>query len=85
MAFHSKAFDWTLQEGEDAGQTIPHLHIHILPRKLNDLPEPGDWYPQLAANQTNLIDSFLRPHHSPEEMEIIVSQLKRIYLQQNPA
>lgn len=29
---------------ESAGQTVPHLHIHIIPRKHKDgLGEPGEW------------------------------------------
>ncbi|GAB6888456.1 HIT family protein [Desulfothermus okinawensis JCM 13304] len=29
-----------INEGEVAGQTIDHLHIHIIPRYLNDVPNP---------------------------------------------
>ena len=30
-----------LQDGPAAGQTVPHVHIHVLPRKLGDF-EPND-------------------------------------------
>lgn len=83
-AFQTNAFDWTLQEGEAAGQTIAHLHIHIIPRKLNDLPEPGDWYPKLEVSQSNLLDSFSRPRYSSDKLAKIAAHLKEIYQLQNP-
>lgn len=29
-----------LNEGKSAGQTIPHLHFHIIPRKAGDVDDP---------------------------------------------
>lgn len=29
-----------VNDGEAAGQTIPHLHIHIIPRRTGDCPDP---------------------------------------------
>ena len=26
--------------GEDAGQTIPHCHIHLIPRRKGDMEDP---------------------------------------------
>lgn len=42
--FKSDAYDWSLQEGTEAGQSIDHLHLHIIPRKPDDLGENGEWY-----------------------------------------
>src|SRR3989338_7677252 len=47
--FHTKSFNWSIQEMPPAGQTVSHLHMHVIPRHEGDLPEPGDWYPQLEA------------------------------------
>jgi diadenosine tetraphosphate (Ap4A) HIT family hydrolase len=38
------AFDWAMQQGRAAGQTVPHLHLHIVPRQAQDLEEGRDWY-----------------------------------------
>ena len=77
--FPSKSFNWTIQEGVEAGQTINHLHMHIIPRTENDLPEPGDWYPNLERNYKNLIiDSELRPQYSDEELLKIVKKIKQL-------
>lgn len=78
-AFKTDSFNWTLQEGTAAGQTIEHMHIHIIPRQKNDLPEPGDWYPKLNALETEIIDSLHRPRHNDAEMESIVNYLQKIH------
>jgi len=38
--FHPDAFNFGLNEGEAAGQTIGHAHIHIIPRRKGDVPDP---------------------------------------------
>ncbi len=75
--FHTESFNWTLQEKEEAGQTIAHMHIHILPRKPEDLPEPGEWYPRLINNMDGIIDSTKRPRLNQTEMKIIIERLKK--------
>ena len=77
-AFGSRAFDWTIQEGLEAGQTIPHLHLHIIPRVQGDLPQPGDWYPLLEQSEAEIIDSEARPKLTEDEMRAIVRRLREI-------
>lgn len=76
--FNVEAFNWTIQEGIEAGQTVPHLHLHLIPRVPNDLPEPGDWYPLLKKSQTEVIDSEQRAKLTPEQMEIIVNKIRQV-------
>jgi diadenosine tetraphosphate (Ap4A) HIT family hydrolase len=38
-----------IQEGQGAGQTINHLHVHIIPRKPGDFKHNDDIYPILEA------------------------------------
>ena len=74
--FHAEAFDWTIQDGEAAGQTVPHLHLHLIPRKLNDLNDPGDWYPELEKSKSSVIDSKNRKGHTQEELSQIVENIR---------
>ena len=39
----------SIQEGAGAGQTINHLHVHIIPRKPGDFKNNDDIYPLLEA------------------------------------
>jgi len=34
--FHAEGFNFAWNMGEHAGQTVPHFHLHIVPRKLGD-------------------------------------------------
>src|SRR3989344_3111369 len=34
--FNAEGFNYAWNEGEVAGQSVPHLHLHILPRKKGD-------------------------------------------------
>jgi bis(5'-adenosyl)-triphosphatase len=75
-AFGTDAFDWSIQEKPEAGQTLEHLHLHIVPRKRNDLPEAGDWYPLVHQNDDDIIDSRSRPRLHVKDLHTIVEKLK---------
>lgn len=74
--FNATGFDWIVQDGKDAGQTVMHLHLHLLPRFKNDFPNPGDWYPALKQNEESMIDSDKRPKLNQLELEEITNNLK---------
>jgi bis(5'-adenosyl)-triphosphatase len=74
--FNTQSFNVSLQDREAAGQSIAHLHLHILPRRMGDLPQAGDWYPAVANNYSQILDSELRPKLSPEETLQIVIPLR---------
>lgn len=35
-AFGASGFNFAWNEGKDAGQTVPHFHLHVVPRKEGD-------------------------------------------------
>ena len=74
--FEAKAFDWSVQDGEAAGQSVAHLHMHIVPRRTGDRPDPGDWYPEIAQNTAEILDSAFRPKIPPDELERILDKLR---------
>lgn len=38
--FHPDGFNIGINDGAAAGQTVPHLHIHLIPRFLGDQSDP---------------------------------------------
>lgn len=38
--FHPDAYNIGINDGQAAGQTVPHLHIHIIPRYAGDCSDP---------------------------------------------
>ena len=80
LAFGSEGFDWSLQESEAAGQSIPHLHLHIIPRKKNDLNNPGDWFQMLEKNRYQALDSKNRKPVSSTEIESVIRHIRSFLL-----
>ena len=37
---HPQGYNIGINDGAAAGQTVPHLHIHLIPRFEGDLPDP---------------------------------------------
>jgi diadenosine tetraphosphate (Ap4A) HIT family hydrolase len=67
-------FDLLLQKGENAGQSVKHLHFHILPRKRND---------NLAVNKKEFFQSFAEKENDMKtltstEIAAVVADLKEI-------
>ena len=43
-------FHLVAQDGKEAGQTVPHVHIHILPRRKGDFEKNDEVYDAIDAN-----------------------------------
>ena len=39
-AFHPDGYNIGINDGEAAGQTVPHLHLHLIPRYAGDSEDP---------------------------------------------
>ncbi|MBN2272957.1 MAG: HIT family protein [Bacteroidales bacterium] len=77
-AFNTDAFDMSVQEKPEAGQTIEHLHLHIVPRVKGDLPDPGDWYPLIHKSDQMVMDDKSLKRLSKKDLQIIVKKLRDV-------
>lgn len=44
LHFNAEALTIAVQDGPAAGQTVPHVHVHIVPRKSGDFPQNDQVY-----------------------------------------
>jgi bis(5'-adenosyl)-triphosphatase len=74
--FGCDGFDLTIQDGKSAGQTVPHLHLHIIPRKPHDMAIGEDWYGKIAGSERLMIDSEQRERLNDGEFDAVIARLK---------
>jgi len=53
--FHPDGYNIAINDGVIAGQTVMHLHIHLIPRYQGDSDDPKRWvHPVLKISETML-------------------------------
>ncbi len=50
--YGSGAVNIAIQDGAGAGQTVPHVHVHVLPRRPGDFAQNDDVYRELDTLAT---------------------------------
>ncbi|CAG9854386.1 unnamed protein product [Phyllotreta striolata] len=65
-----------VQDGESAGRTVPHVHVHILPRKAGDFQNNDDVYMELAKHDRG---NNAKPIRLLQEMSDEAGRLKTFF------
>ncbi|KAL7419678.1 Dinucleoside triphosphate hydrolase [Cryptotrichosporon argae] len=66
-AYGAAALTVSVQDGRAAGQSVPHVHVHLIPRRPGDLEHNDDVYPLLEDAEGALADD-LRERESGERV-----------------
>ncbi|XP_046841187.1 bis(5'-adenosyl)-triphosphatase-like, partial [Xenia sp. Carnegie-2017] len=81
--FGATSLTVALQDGPEAGQTVPHVHVHVIPRKKGDFQKNDDIYNVLQNHDkdSNLLDDMdgTRKLRSEEEMTVEARWLAKFF------
>ena len=82
--FEASSLTVAIQDGPDAGQTVPHVHVHILPRRKGDFHDNDEVYKVLeehdneSANSATVVDG-IGEFRAEDEMSKEASQLAQFF------
>eukprot|EP00242_Pyramimonas_sp_CCMP2087_P010288 CAMPEP_0198213282 /NCGR_PEP_ID=MMETSP1445-20131203/28780_1 /TAXON_ID=36898 /ORGANISM="Pyramimonas sp., Strain CCMP2087" /LENGTH=161 /DNA_ID=CAMNT_0043887905 /DNA_START=300 /DNA_END=785 /DNA_ORIENTATION=+ len=81
--FGASSLTFAIQDGAAAGQTVPHVHIHILPRKFGDFEKNDEVYDKIEEHAELLKEKLdldkERTVRTPEEMSIEAAELRALF------
>ncbi|OVA17157.1 Histidine triad (HIT) protein [Macleaya cordata] len=73
LEHHHKAssLTFTIQDGPQAGQTVPHVHIHILPRKATgDYFENDEIYVAIFSESDNFVQLYEKEKEVKQKLDL---------------
>ncbi|XP_063283660.1 bis(5'-adenosyl)-triphosphatase [Pelobates fuscus] len=76
--FGGTAITISLQDGPEAGQTVHHVHVHILPRRVGDFERNDQIYEELQNHDKERKDC-LEAWRSEQEMETEAAALRKYF------
>ncbi|MFO1298854.1 MAG: DUF3427 domain-containing protein [Burkholderiaceae bacterium] len=54
-------YNFGINVGQSAGQTVPHLHLHVIPRRAGDVPDPRGGVRYVIPEKANYLAAATRP------------------------
>ncbi|ORY99889.1 fragile histidine triad protein [Syncephalastrum racemosum] len=74
--YNGTSLTTVIQDGPEAGQTVPHVHMHIIPRRAGDWANNDDIYDELSHNR---VDNEERQPRSAEDMKQEADRLRAFF------
>lgn len=74
--FNATSITITIQDGPEAGQTVKHVHVHVLPRRAGDFKHNDSIYEELQRHDQDDEDVPSK-WRSEEDMAVEASKMKK--------
>ncbi|CAN6339410.1 unnamed protein product [Urochloa humidicola] len=80
----ASSLTFAIQDGPEAGQTVPHVHIHVIPRKKGDFEKNDEIYDAIDVKERELKEKLdldiERKDRSMEEMAHEANEYRALFL-----
>ncbi|XP_073389450.1 bifunctional bis(5'-adenosyl)-triphosphatase/adenylylsulfatase FHIT isoform X2 [Physcomitrium patens] len=81
--FEASSLTFAIQDGAQAGQTVSHVHVHILPRRVGDFENNDEVYDVLDEKEKQLAEKLdldkERKDRTFEEMAAEAAELRALF------
>ena len=79
--YNAEALNIAMQDGKVAGQSVPHVHVHMLPRRPNDFKRNDDVYEHLDNQNLDRVieEEEERKPRTLEEMAQEAATLRTLF------
>ncbi|RCV36793.1 hypothetical protein SETIT_8G009900v2 [Setaria italica] len=79
----ASSLTFAIQDGPEAGQTVPHVHIHVMPRKKGDFEKNDEIYDAIDVKEKELKEKLdldiERKDRSMEEMAHEANEYRALF------
>ncbi|KAG7387257.1 hypothetical protein PHYPSEUDO_014543 [Phytophthora pseudosyringae] len=78
--YGASSLTFAIQDGKEAGQTVKHVHIHMIPRVPQDFERNDDIYTEIEKHEQTLhVDNEARTTRSEADMAAEAAQLRPLF------
>lgn len=60
----------TIQDGPEAGQTVPHVHVHVLPRKSGDFEKNDEIYDVIDESEKEIASTLAGNDKQADKLDL---------------
>lgn len=80
--FGADALTLAVQDGANAGQTVPHVHVHVIPRRHGDFKRNDEIYDKLEETdlRRGMDASEEREERGEEQMAREATELRSLFI-----
>jgi len=69
------SINFSIQDGPEAGQSVKHVHLHILPRKVGDFKKPDEIYEHLRTHDKDMANGL----RTQEVMKAEAQEFRKLF------
>jgi len=77
--YGATAINFGIQDGLDSGQSVEHVHMHVLPRRKGDFEKNDDVYERLKSHDKEDSGEFNIRARTAEEMADEAKELRKLF------